>query len=149
MNGEAEPATAPRATVTMGRTPAWRACELSTAAFQLAARLEAYEADLEALARGGFDPARYRLLVHQLRDIGASTMALPALAADLMQITIQHFELIRLLCRPRAASASVRDQAQAVLLRNQCEAVRAVRDKCVRLIRRDHARRRLAAFTRR
>jgi hypothetical protein len=76
-------------------------------------------------------------------------MALPALAADLMQITIQHFELIRLLCRPRAASASVRDQAQAVLLRNQCEAVRAVRDKCVRLIRRDHARRRLAAFTRR
>jgi hypothetical protein len=149
MNGEAEPAAARRATATTTRTPAWRSCEVSTAAFQLAARLEAYEADLEALARDGFDPARYRLLVHQLRDIGASTMALPQLAADLMQITIQHFELIRLLCRPRAAGASVRDQAQAVLLRKQCDAVRAVRDKCVRLIRRDHARRRLSAFTRR
>jgi hypothetical protein len=126
-----------------------RSRELSAAAFDLAARLEAYEADLEALSRGGFDPARYRLLVHQLRDIGASTLALPALAADLMQITIQHFELIRLLCRPRVASAAARDLAQAQLLRQQCDAVRAVRNKCVRLIRTGHARRPLPAFARR
>jgi hypothetical protein len=125
-----------------------RSRELSAAAFELAARLEVYECDLESLARGGFDPARYRLLVHQLRDIGASAMAMPQLAADLMQITIQHFELIRLLCRPRAVSAPGRDEAQAQLLRQQCDAVRGVRNACLRLIRTGHSRR-PPAFARR
>jgi hypothetical protein len=126
-----------------------RSRALSARAFELAARLEAYEADLEALALGGFDPARYRLLLHQLRDLGASALTLPQVAADLMQITIQHFELIRLICRPRVASAAVRDQAQAHLLRQQCDAVRAVRNKCLRLIRASHARPFRPVFTRR
>lgn len=149
MNHEQQPRPGRRVRGTAERSAPARSVEVSAAAFQLAARLECYEADLEALSRSGFDPARYRLLVHQLRDIGASTLALPPLAADLMQITIQHFELIRLLCRPRVASASPRDQAQAQLLRQQCEAVRAVRSKCLRLIRSGHARRPLPAFARR
>jgi hypothetical protein len=148
MNDEQQPRLGRRVRGTADRSAPARSRERSVAAFELAARLESYEADLEALSRSGFDPARYRLLVHQLRDIGASTLALPPLAADLMQITIQHFDLIRLLCRPRVATASVRDQAQAELLRQQCEAVRAVRNKCVRLIRTSHSRRPLPAFAR-
>jgi hypothetical protein len=115
--------------------------ECSAAAFQLAASLEAYEADLEAFSRSGFDPGRYRLLVHELRDMGARSVALPQLAGDLMQIAMQHFDLIRLLCRGKPAGEGMRDQAQTELVQTQCEAIRAVREKCLRMIPSAHPRR--------
>jgi len=108
--------------------------EHSAAAFNLAASLEAYEADLEAFSRSEFDPGRYRSMVHQLRDMGARALALPHLAADLMQIAIQHFDLIRILCRAQPAGAGPRELALARLVQAQCEAVRAVREKCLLLI---------------
>lgn len=107
--------------------------EVSATASELAARLGSYEAGLCALERDGFDAGRCRQLVHQLRDFGAATAALPQLAGDLMQVVIQHFELIRILCRPRPASERVPQAEQTALLLHQCETVRGVRRKCLRL----------------
>jgi hypothetical protein len=65
-----------------------------------------------------------------------------------MQITIQHFELVRLLCRPRLAGSGPDAQVAAALLEQQCTAVRSVRHKCLRLIARRGEPRPLSRFTR-
>jgi hypothetical protein len=113
------------------------ATERSAAVFELAARLERYELGLEALSREGADARRYRILLRELPDAGSSTLVLPQFAADLMDITLRHVELTQLLCRPRLAPQRSDDHAVATLLGQQCGAVRAVRNKCVRLISRE------------
>ena len=107
--------------------------QLSTPAAELAGRLQDYELALRAISRSGFEPARYRLLIDELTAIGHGTIALPQFAEDFVEITIQHFELIRILCRPRPAAQGIGAAAAGALLKQQCDLVRALRDKCLAL----------------
>ncbi|HKB54397.1 MAG TPA: hypothetical protein VKD22_10375 [Ramlibacter sp.] len=114
--------------------------QLATPAAELAARLEDYELALQAISRSGFEAARYRLLIDELTAIGHCTIALPQFAADFLEVTIQHFELVRILCRPRPAAQGIGAEVAVALLTQQCDAVRALRDKCLGLIAVDRAR---------
>lgn len=107
----------------------------SPLAFDLLARLELYESDLEQVEQGRVDAARYRLLNRQLAGMGACTGALPQLAASIMDIALVHSRLMQALCR-RAGD----DIAQ--LLRQQRAALRALRERCLALIGRTRLARR-------
>lgn len=99
----------------------------SPLAFELLARLELYEADLDQVEQGRVDAARYRLLSRQLAGMGACTGALPQLAASIMDITLVHSQLMQALWR-RAGDGI------ALLLRRQRAALRALRERCLALI---------------
>ena len=101
--------------------------DASPLAFNLLARLELYEADLEQAAQGRVDAAHYRLLNRQLAGMGACTGALPQLAASIMDITLLHSQLMQALCR-RAA------EGIALLLRRQRAALHALRKRCLALL---------------
>lgn len=104
-----------------------RCARPGTPAHELAGCLLDYELALQALGRGPFDPARCRRLIEELTAIGHCTMAVPELAGDFVELTVQHFEMVRVLCRPRALARRVTPQAALALLRGQCERVRAMR----------------------
>jgi hypothetical protein len=107
----------------------------SPLAFDLLARLELYESDLEQVEQGRVDAARYRLLNRQLAGMGACTGALPQLAASIMDIALVHSRLMQALCR-RAGDGI------AQLLRQQRAALRALRERCLALIGRTRLARR-------
>lgn len=106
----------------------------SAPACELAARLLDYELALHEIARNPFNAARYRLLVEELTAVGHCTIALPQFAADFVDVTVQHFELVRMLCRPRPCAERITPEMAAALLRAQCAKVRAVRERCGLLI---------------
>lgn len=101
--------------------------DASPLAFDLLARLETYEADLELVAQGRVDAARYRLLNRQLAGMGACTGALPQLAASIMDITLVHSQLMQALWG--RASDGI-----AHLMRRQRAALHALRERCLALI---------------
>jgi hypothetical protein len=112
--------------------------ELSPLAFQLAARLESYEADVEELVRhSGFDVERCRLLTNELEEVRRLGGALPQLAVDIVEMRLQHFDLMRSLCRPVEDRVAPPAEPAAALLRKQRLVVHATRQKCVRLIARN------------
>lgn len=108
--------------------------ERSAAAFGLVGHLEAYEAQVQGMSLLGFDPGRYRLLARELREINAASIALPHLSADVMDLTLRHLALVRLLCRRSSGGEPVSADPPAALLARQCELARSVHEKCMRLI---------------
>lgn len=112
--------------------------ELSPLAFQLAARLEVYESEVEELKTpAGVDARRCRLLSAALEEIWRIGGALPQLAVDIVEMRFRHAALMRSLGRSAEHPAATSTESAVALARKQRLAVHATRQKCVRLFARN------------
>ncbi|RYF15311.1 MAG: hypothetical protein EOO30_14985 [Comamonadaceae bacterium] len=105
---------------------------LSAIAFQLAATLQAYQADMDLLVGQGFDPDVYRRVSAQVDQMRMYAAALPPLSVAWVEVMIRHFELTHGLWRahkPGGEGVDV-DRLHAQL----DEAVERLARKCVQLM---------------
>jgi hypothetical protein len=105
---------------------------LSAIAFQLAAALEAYEADVATLLRAPLDPELYQRVSRHVDNMRMYSGALPALSVAWVEVLIRHFELTHGLWR---VQQGVADQA---VMQGHHEHLRAaiarLRQLCLRAI---------------
>lgn len=111
-----------------------RADVLSPVVFRLAALLERYQADFEKLIQRWSDRDLWREVARQLAEIVSFRGTLPQLAVDIADIALHHMKIVESLGRagfgPQARSA----ETVAQLRKKHETAVRAARDKCLKLL---------------
>ena len=100
-------------------------------AFQFGAALDAYEADVEALAQARFDPELYRCMSHRIEEMRLYAAALPALSGAWVEVLIRHAELTHGMWRAQHPGAEV----DLPRLRSQLhDATRRLARKCAQLL---------------
>lgn len=104
----------------------------SAIAFQLAATLETYQADVCRLLEGPFDPERYRRVSGHIDQMRMYAAGLPPVSVAWVEVLIRHFELTHGLWRGyRQAGELVELPALHARL---LEAVQRLSRKCVLLM---------------
>jgi hypothetical protein len=105
---------------------------LSAIAFQLAATLDAYEQDVDALVGVPFNPEMYRRVSRHMDEMRMYTAALPPLSVPWVEVMIRHFELTHGLWRmQKEGRGAVNLQQLQAQLR---EAVQRLSRRCVQLM---------------
>lgn len=103
----------------------------SAIAFQLAARLEIYEADVRAMLLGPLDPELYRRVSGHVDEMRMYAASLPPVSVAWVEVMIRHFELTHGLWRLQKDPAAA-DLQQ--LHRQLNDSVRRLARKCVQLM---------------
>lgn len=102
--------------------------DLTAIAFRAAAKLEAYQLQIEKLAEDLRNGPLYRAVSAQLDEISGLLGALPQLAVDLVEVVVCHVKLLHLLQYPDAGN----DLSQ--LKARQTDAILCLRRKTLKLI---------------
>jgi hypothetical protein len=106
--------------------------------FQLAAALERYQSDFDALLRSRFDPDRCRTVIRELAEIQSLSAALPQLAADTLDVVARHVELLGWLLRKSASRPGTPGAAEIDTLQTTHRStVESMHAKCLRLLERE------------
>jgi hypothetical protein len=100
--------------------------DMTALAFELAARIELYESELDALRATWSDAAGWRVASDRLRSIVAMSHQQPQLAVDIMEVARRHMELLACIADSGAAGSARRDCARQLLA-----AVQTLHGKCV------------------
>jgi hypothetical protein len=102
--------------------------DLSAIAFKVVAILEAYQLHIERLAADWRNRSLYRIVAAQLDQLRSLLGALPQLAVDMVEITLCHGQLLRVL-----QSQEARGDVSQLQVR-QTDAVTSLHRKIVRLL---------------
>ena len=111
---------------------AFEASALTAIAFQLAAALDAYEQDVEAMVSQRMAPEAYQRVSGDMDKMRLYSSSLPRLSVPWVEVMIRHFELTHGLWRQQKGQAA-RDEIQR-LLENQLYAVRRLRQQTLNLL---------------
>lgn len=106
---------------------------LSAVAFELAAALQAYQADFAAFVAGPCSLAPCRTASRRLDDVVRLRGALPELAVPMVELLVCHTELVHVVFGAVACSTVQRGD----LLQRHREAVEAMQARCLRMVRRE------------
>ncbi|MBC5765326.1 hypothetical protein [Ramlibacter albus] len=109
-----------------------QASALTAIAFQLAAALEAYEAELDRMTGVHIDPELYQLVAQCMDDMRMFAASLPKLSVLWVELMIRHFEYTHGLWRGQRGEATAAE-LQALYARLR-EATRTLHGACVREI---------------
>ena len=101
----------------------------SAIAFQLAAALETYEADVAVLVAAPFDVGVYQRVSGKMDEMRMYSAALPSLAVAWVDVMIRHFELTHGMWKKQNGDSAAADLVQ--LHRQLSEAVLRLSSKCV------------------
>jgi hypothetical protein len=105
---------------------------LSAIAFQLAAELESYQEQADALIRAPFDPDLYQRVSRHIDSMRMYAAALPSVSVAWVEVLIRHFELTHALWRlQHDGKASVE---LAALRKSLFDAVDRLSQKCTQLM---------------
>jgi hypothetical protein len=96
-------------------------------AFRLAAKLETYEAHLQAAADGR-DPATWRCATQELKEMVAMSHALPQFAVGIVDIARQHLHLLGSVASSQGASPA--DELHQLRI-----TIDRLREQCLGLVR--------------
>lgn len=107
---------------------------LDAIAFQLAARLEDYEGDVDRMVDTWLDMELYQEVSARIEEIRAMTTAVPQLSVPWVELLVAHAELVHSLWRLRFQELD----ADRVLLQQvrsrHVDCVRTMRSRCLRLL---------------
>lgn len=109
-----------------------QASALTPIAFQLAAAIECYDAQVERMVRHPIDPELYQSVAQRMDEMRMYAASLPRLSVPWVEVMIRHFELTHGLWRAQCGEIG---EAELLALRDQQrDAVRVLRQACLKVL---------------
>jgi hypothetical protein len=105
---------------------------ITAIAFQLAAAVDAYEADLDRLVTHGADPEHHHRVSGHMDRMRMYAVSLPVVSVAWVEVLIRHFEITQALWRLQKGDATL-DDVRA-LRGSQREATARLRQQCMHLL---------------
>jgi hypothetical protein len=109
---------------------------LDAIAFQLAAALDTYEQDVDAMMDAPLDMDLYREVSEQVDQIRMYTAALPTLSVQWVELLIAHTELVHGLWRSHYGREKTLPGEVDAIRAHHLACIVALRSRCLRLLQR-------------
>jgi hypothetical protein len=119
---------------------AFEASALDAVAFQLAAGLDQYDADVLRMMDAWIDIELYREVSEQIEKIRMYSSALPEVRVQWVELLIAHAELVHGLWRTHGARGGGTSESLDDLRQRHAQAIAALRERSLRIVTRSSRR---------